>query len=186
VLAGRPAKRLATMELLASTTAAGTPLDPQHLGRHLTAMHRVARALCAGDGGRNAEPDDLVQDALERVLRRPRTIHTDAGPYLMQAVRHAYLDRRRARGARVVTTPELAEAVATDVRATAAPALAVEVREVLGTIHALPAAYRQAVVALDVLGYSAREASEATGVPTGTLESRAHRGRAKVVAALAA
>ena len=61
-----------------------------------------------------------------------------------------------------------------------------EARAILDAIRALPEQYRDAVLALDVAGYSAHEAAQATGVPPGTLESRAHRGRARVVAELAA
>jgi RNA polymerase sigma-70 factor (ECF subfamily) len=157
-------------------------LDGSHLPQHLVRMERVARSLCASDRRADADADDLVQDTLERVLRRPRTIHGDAGAYLLQALRHTHLDRCRAQKARITTIPEPEGFEAADPHAAARMAQRTEARAILDAIEALPAQYREAVLALDVAGYSAREASEVTGVPQGTLESRAHRGRARVVA----
>jgi RNA polymerase sigma-70 factor (ECF subfamily) len=157
-------------------------LDGSHLPHHLVRMERVARSLCASDRRADADADDLVQDTLERVLRRPRRVHGDPGAYLLQALRHTHLDHHRAQKARVTTIPEPEGFEAPDPRAATRMTERLEARAILDAIEALPARYRQAVLALDVAGYSAREASEATGVPQGTLESRAHRGRARVAA----
>jgi RNA polymerase sigma-70 factor (ECF subfamily) len=157
-------------------------LDGSHLPEHLVRMGRVARSLCASDRRADADADDLVQDTLERVLRRPRAVHGDPGAYLLQALRHTHLDRCRAHRARPATVPQPDGFDAADPRATDRAALRAEAAAIFTAIGALPPAYRQAVLALDVAGFSAREASQATGVPQGTLESRAHRGRSRVVA----
>jgi RNA polymerase sigma factor (sigma-70 family) len=161
-------------------------LDGSHLPEHLVRMERVARSLCASDRRADADADDLVQETLERVLRRPRRIHGDAGAYLLQALRRTHLDRRRAQKARIATVPEPEGFEAPDPHAADRMTLRSQARAIVEAIGALPAAYRDAVLALDVAGFSAREASRATGVPAGTLESRAYRGRARVMAAVAA
>jgi RNA polymerase sigma-70 factor (ECF subfamily) len=157
-------------------------LDGSHLPEHLVRMERVARSLCASDRRADGDADDLVQDTLERVLRRPRVVHGDPGAYLLQALRHTHLDRRRAQQARVRTIPEPEGFEAADPHAGERMTQRTEAKAILDAIKALPEQYREAVLALDVAGYTAREAAAATGVPPGTLESRAHRGRARVVA----
>jgi RNA polymerase sigma-70 factor (ECF subfamily) len=53
-------------------------------------------------------------------------------------------------------------------------------REVRAAISELPAHYRDAVVAVDVIGLPYAEAAEALGVADGTIMSRLYRGRAAV------
>jgi RNA polymerase sigma-70 factor (ECF subfamily) len=178
---------------MASTVlSAGSPalrsrrLDGRHLAGHLGHLERAARALCAGDRRGDGDAEDLVQETLERVLRRPRVVTGDPGLYLLQALRHTYLDRRRAQRSRVRAVPQPADFDAPDPRASEDLALRVEAREVLAAIRDLPRPYREAVLMLDVAGYTAREAAARLGVPQGTLDSRAFRGRARVLAAVAA
>lgn len=187
----RGRRRGSTLCGMTPLPSSGTPhtmaplvLGGSHLPGHLVRMERVARSLCAADRRADGDADDLVQDTLERVLRRPRTIHGDPGAYLLQALRHTHLDRRRAQDARVATIPEPEGFEAADPVAADRMTLRGEAKAILDAIAALPEQYRKAVLALDVAGYTAREASAATGVPQGTLESRAHRGRARVVAAV--
>ena len=50
----------------------------------------------------------------------------------------------------------------------------------LDAVHQLDSPYRETLVAIDVLGLSYAEGSDALGVPVGTIMSRLHRGRSKV------
>ena len=47
-------------------------LDPERLPDHIDALYRAARAMC----GNRYDAEDLVQETLEMVLRRPRWIRT--------------------------------------------------------------------------------------------------------------
>ena len=82
-----------------STYAAPRPLDPERLASHMERLTRVARHLC----GRHGDPDDLVQDTFERVLRRPRVVNGSESAYLVQAMRNTHLSRLRAAASRVRT-----------------------------------------------------------------------------------
>ena len=51
-------------------------------------------------------------------------------------------------------------------------------------LDTLPPEQRDAIVAIDIEGYSVAEASELLGVPTGTIKSRCARGRTKLAVVL--
>ena len=65
------------------------------------------------------------------------------------------------------------------------PEAAIEARALFAIIAQLPAAFREALVAVDVVGLSYREAGAAFGVPEATITTRLHRARARVAAELA-
>jgi RNA polymerase sigma-70 factor (ECF subfamily) len=56
---------------------------------------------------------------------------------------------------------------------------------VFAAISVLPADFRDALVAIDVVGLSYREAARALGVREATITTRLYRGRQRVVHALA-
>ena len=60
-----------------------------------------------------------------------------------------------------------------------------EASELFGAISALPADFRDAVVAIDVLGLSYREAARVLDVREATITTRLHRGRQRLVRELA-
>jgi RNA polymerase sigma-70 factor, ECF subfamily len=64
------------------------------------------------------------------------------------------------------------------------PEAAIETREVYAAITALPDDYRDALVAIDVVGMSYREAARALRVREGTVTSRLHRARGRVAESL--
>jgi RNA polymerase sigma-70 factor, ECF subfamily len=165
-----------------STYAAPRPLNPERLAFHMERLVRVARHLC----GRHGDPEDLVQDTFERVLRRPRVVTGSESAYLVQAVRNTHLSRLRAAASRVRTTalPEDFEFV--DAAAEDRPMSAQRAREVLDAIAALPRGFREAVVLVDVHGYRAGDAARELGIAEGTLHSRLHRGRTQVARACGA
>ena len=162
-----------------SSIAASRPLDPERLSFHMERLTRVARHLC----GRHGDAEDLVQDTFERVLRRPRVVTGSEVAYLVQAVRNTHLSRLRSASSRVRTTalPEDFEPV--DHGAEDRPISARRAREVLDAVAALPKAFREAVVMVDVNGYRAGDAARELGIAEGTLHSRLHRGRAQVARA---
>jgi DNA-directed RNA polymerase specialized sigma24 family protein len=71
-----------------------------------------------------------------------------------------------------------------DLRTGTQPPAAAEAREVFAAIAALPANYRDALVAIDVAGLSYKEAAKALRVREGTLTSRLYRARSQVAKSL--
>jgi RNA polymerase sigma-70 factor (ECF subfamily) len=162
-------------------SAAPTLLDPGRLHLHLPRLRRLATYL---SGSRDAG-DDLVQDTLERILRTPRRIHGDEYPYLTRALRNTHVDNARAAARRPQTVELVADAA--DARRDGVQdraATVLEARDVLAAVAALPDGYRSVVVAVDVQGCSYQEAAERLGVPVGTVMSRLHRGRRRVLEAV--
>jgi RNA polymerase sigma-70 factor (ECF subfamily) len=152
-------------------------LDPQSLPRHVDRLYRAAWALC----GSREDAEDLVQETFARVLARPRVIRgEDELYYLMRALRNTYLTSRRSAARRPVTAASLEDVIVADPRVTDRPAEAVEVKELYATIAELPPDFRLALVAVDVLGLSYREAARALKVREATITTRLFRARGQV------
>ncbi len=153
-------------------------LDPQSLPQHVDRLHRAAWALC----GSRHDAEDLVQETFARVLARPRILHgQDELAYLMQVLRNTFLTQRRTASRR----PQNAQATIEDIepadpRTGDRPEEAAQAQEVFGAIAALPENYRLALVAVDVLGLSYREAAKALGTREATIATRVFRGRERV------
>ena len=174
----RPARRSAVDQPVAN---AMRTLDPQSLSTHLDRLYRAAWALC----GSREDAEDLVQETFARVLSRPRVIHGDDDLYyLMRVLRNTFLTGRRTASRRPVTVATLEDVIAADPRPTSRPERAFEVQEVYATIAALPEDFRLAVVAVDVLGLSYREAARALRVREATLTTRLFRARRQIAARL--
>jgi RNA polymerase sigma-70 factor, ECF subfamily len=149
-------------------------LDPQSLTKHVDRLYRAAWALC----GSREDAEDLVQETFARVLSRPRVLHGDDEVYyLMRVLRNTFLTGLRTASRRPLTVATLEDVLAADPRPTNRPQQALEVNEIYETIATLPEDFRLAVVAVDVLGLSYREASKALRVREATLTTRVFRGR---------
>jgi RNA polymerase sigma-70 factor (ECF subfamily) len=149
-------------------------LDPQSLTQHVDRLYRAAWALC----GSREDAEDLVQETFARVLSRPRVLHGENDLYyLMRVLRNTFLTGRRTAGRRPVTVATLDEVAAADPQPMGQPERALEMQEVYATIAALPDHFRLALVAVDVLGLSYREAARALRVREATLTTRLFRAR---------
>jgi RNA polymerase sigma-70 factor, ECF subfamily len=156
-------------------------LDPQSLTQHVDRLYRAAWALC----GSREDAEDLVQETFARVLSRPRVLHgDDEAYYLMRVLRNTFLTGRRTASRRPVTVAELEDVVTPDPRPMGRPEQAFEVQEVYATIAELPENFRLALVAVDVLGLSYREAARSLRVREATLTTRLFRARKQVAARL--
>jgi RNA polymerase sigma-70 factor (ECF subfamily) len=162
------------MDAMASRPLAIRPLDPSRLARHTDALYRAAWAL----SGSAHDAADLVQETFVNVLARPRLIRGSELGYLLRALRNAHADRRRAAARRPVTV-ELRDDDGVPV-----PDGAVDARAVMEAIAAAPPQFRDAVIAVDLLGLSYAEAARQLGAPEDTIASRLHRGRAHVARGL--
>lgn len=150
-------------------------LDPTALTDHIQTLNRVARSLCQS----RDDADDLVQDTLARVLGRPRLLHgiSDRG-YLLRALRNTHADRYRAALRQPATVPLL------DGEPWAGSSAAFNAGELMTAIAAAPQPYRDAVLAVDVVGLSYQQAAGCLRTCEATITSRLFRGRHHVARAL--
>ena len=156
-------------------------LDPEALGDHIDRLYRAARSLT----GSREDAEDLVQETLDRVLRKPRLLRSedDLG-YLLRVLRNTFISTRRTAARRPQTSapPETLELV--EDPSAVQPEARMEAAELYATIAALPPDFRDAVVAVDVMGMSYREAATALRVREATITTRLHRGRQRIAQAL--
>ncbi len=116
-----------------------------------------------------------------RVLARPRMLRRhDELPYLLQVLRNVYLTSLRTASRRPRTVALPADPDRTLVSSRGDPEIALEHRELLIAIAALPADFRDAIVAVDIVGVSYREAAHALGTSEATITSRVYRARQRV------
>jgi RNA polymerase sigma-70 factor (ECF subfamily) len=157
-------------------------LDPQSLNQHVDRLYRAAWGLC----GSREDAEDLVQETFAKVLTRPRVIHGDDDLfYLMRVLRNTFLTNRRTASRRPQTVATLEDVVTADPKPIGRPEQALEIQEVYSTIAELPEDFRMALVAIDVLGLSYREAARALNVREATITTRLFRARKQVAALLA-
>ncbi len=152
-------------------------LDPEALGDHIDRLYRAAWSLC----GSREEAEDLVQETFERVLRRPRFLHSedDLG-YLLRVLRNTFFSQRRAAGRRPQTTALPDDIDLVEDRSAPAAESRLESAELYAAIARLPDDFRDALVAIDVVGLSYREAARALRVREATITTRLHRARQRV------
>jgi RNA polymerase sigma-70 factor (ECF subfamily) len=144
-------------------------------------LYRAAWALC----GSREDAEDLVQETFARVLAKPRVLRgEDELYYLMRVLRNTFLTGRRTASRRPQTVATLDDVAPADSRPMRQPERALEVSELYGAIAALPEDFRLALVSVDVLGLSYREAARSLQVREATLTTRLHRARKQVAARL--
>ena len=150
-------------------------LDPARLPDHIDRLYRAAYAL----SGSRHDAEDLVQETFAQVLKRPRFVTADHElGYLLRALRNTHYSRHRTASRRPVTVT-LADDIAGPV---AAPAF--DAREIMQAVASAPAVFRDAVIAVDIVGMSYREAARALRTREATLTTRLHRGRQHVARVL--
>ena len=158
-------------------TVGGRQLDREHLGDHVDRLFRAAWALC----GSREDAEDLVQDTYARVLAKPRFLRNDDDiGYLLGVLRNTHISRHRTAQRRPQTTALPEDREPLDPSGARRPEDAVEAGEVFSLIAALPQDFRDALVAVDVVGLSYAEAAHALGTKEATITSRLYRARARV------
>jgi RNA polymerase sigma-70 factor (ECF subfamily) len=146
-------------------------LEPAGLPDHIDALYRAACALC----GSRYDAEDLVQETFARVLKHPRFVRRDHEVgYLLRALRNTHYNQHRAASRRPATVP-LIEDVAP---ASSEPSFAAS--ELMQAVASAPPVYRDAVIAVDIMGMSYREAARTLRAREATITTRLHRGRQHV------
>jgi RNA polymerase sigma-70 factor, ECF subfamily len=149
-------------------------LDPNRLPDYIDPLYRAAWAFC----GSPHDADDLVQETFVKVLKRPRLIRDgNELSYLMRALRNTYSTHYR-----VVARHPTRELYDDDVVST--DESTIRARELMEAISSAPPLFRDAVIAVDVLGLSYREAARSLETVEATITSRLYRGRQHVARAL--
>jgi RNA polymerase sigma-70 factor (ECF subfamily) len=150
-------------------------LEPARLGDYIDALYRAARALC----GSRHDAEDLVQETFARVLKRPRFVRRDHElGYLLRALRNTHYSHHRAAARRPQTTELVIEVPDPASEAEFAAS------EILHAVTSAPPAFRDAVIAVDIMGMSYKEAARALRAREATLTTRLHRGRQHVARVL--
>jgi RNA polymerase sigma-70 factor, ECF subfamily len=151
-------------------------LDPAALPDHIDALYRAAWALC----GSRYDAEDLVQTTFAHVLKRRRVIRSgNERGYLLRALRNTYSSRYRTLAARPKIVPLLEQHTHSD--ADPAPSSA---RQIMEAIATAPPLFRDAVIAVDILGLSYLEAAQSLGTREATITTRLYRGRQHIAGEL--
>jgi RNA polymerase sigma-70 factor, ECF subfamily len=156
-------------------------LDRKDLGDHIDRLYRAAWGL----SGSREDAEDLVQETFAKVLREPRLLRSedDIG-YLLRVLRNTFASHRRAAARRPRTAPLPDEPdLLEDPHAVQAESR-VESNELYALISALPAEFRDALIAVDLVGLSYREAARSLRVREATITTRLHRARQRVARSL--
>jgi RNA polymerase sigma-70 factor (ECF subfamily) len=155
-------------------------LDPHAAAAHLTRLNRLAYSLC----GSASLADDLTQETYLRVLSRPRRLRgAREFPYLARTLRNVLHDHLRAQRRRPALVSD--EQLADQPNTRADPELAARATEVYAGIARLPDPLRDVVAAVDLAGLTYAETASVLDLPVGTVMSRLHRARGRLVDALA-
>jgi RNA polymerase sigma-70 factor (ECF subfamily) len=160
---------------------ASRTLDPERLGDHLDRLYQAAWGLC----GSREDAEDLVQETYAKILRKPRLLRSDDDlGYLLRVLRNTYFSSRRTASRRLSPDPLPDELDRVEDKSAVGPQEALEARELYALIAELPEGFRDALVAVDLLGLSYREAAHALRVREATITTRLHRGRVRLAKAL--
>jgi RNA polymerase sigma-70 factor, ECF subfamily len=168
-------------ELLAAHVAGDPAAFEELVRRHRDRLWAVALRTT----GDPEEAADALQDALISAFRRADQFRGDSAvtTWLHRIVVNASLDRLRRRAVRYAQplpddNDDLPGAVVAD------PTDYLDRREtqlvVTAALAELPEEQRDAVILVDVEGWSVEDAARMLGCPEGTVKSRCFRGRAKL------
>ena len=152
--------------------SAGDPLTGE-ITAHVAALRRYALVLV----GDPHEADDLVQEAITRVLSHMRAWRPvrDLRAYLFTTMHNVFIDSTRKRHNRASHVP--IDDVLGSLSAPATQARRLEFRDLLQGLAALPEQQREVLLLVGLEGMSYLETARILDVPIGTVMSRLSRGR---------
>ena len=146
-------------------------MDYEQVLPYIPNLRRYARALV---GDRDAA-DDLVQDTLERAVRKFHLWRPgDLRAWLFSVMHNVFVNQLKAR--RISPAQEVDENLA----GTANTAAVTDLRDLERGLAKLPAEQREVLLMVGLEDMSYAEVSRALGVPMGTVMSRLSRAREKL------
>src|SRR4029450_10366923 len=143
------------------------------IAREIPFLHRYALALL-----RNPDAaDDLVQDCLERALRKCQLWQRQGSmrSWLFRMLYHVFLNTRQTRHRESLSVP--LEAIESTLAESPRQEQYIECRDIADTLAQLPEQQYAAIILIALEGLSYHEAAWMLGIPVGTLRSRLSRGR---------
>jgi RNA polymerase sigma-70 factor (ECF subfamily) len=153
-------------------------LDPHELPAHTDRLFRAAWAMC----GSREVAEDLVQETFAKMLEKRRVVRGGSDlAYLLRGLHNTFISTRRAAGSRPQLSAVDVELAPSAIATRAHPETSAHVREIFAAIAALPEDFREALVAVDVVGLSYEEAASSLGVKQSTLATRIFRARSDVM-----
>ena len=147
-------------------------MERAEIAAHIPRLRRYARAL-AGDSHR---ADDLVQDTLERALTKFHLWRhgSDLRAWMFSIMHNVFINQLKAR--REFALEEAVEA-GLESPPQSDP---LELRDLDAALRRLPVEQREVLLLVGLEQLSYAEASQALGVPVGTVMSRLSRGRERL------
>jgi RNA polymerase sigma-70 factor (ECF subfamily) len=146
---------------------------------HLDMLYNLARRMTSS----RHEAEDLVQETYVRALRGWRRRPPDqVRPWLAAICLNTARSAYRYRGARPteVLEPQPGVDVASPLDTAAAAIARIDGDAVHHALGQLPAAQREAIILMDLCGFTAAQVAGLTGVPRGTILARVHRGHKRL------
>lgn len=131
--------------------------------------------------------EDVTQEAFLRAFRAIASYRGQAkfSSWLLRIVRNCAIDAYRKTRRETPLDERVGEPWGTERAPGRAPAPSEDRIRIVEAIRALPMALREPFVAIEVLGFNYREASDILGMRIGTVKSRMHRARTILAQALA-
>jgi len=150
------------------------PFEP-----HIPRLRRYALALLRDRG----QADDLVQDTLERALRKINLFHrgTDLRAWLFAIMHNVYVNQVRASVNRRALAPE----TASEEPAQATVDDSATMRDLSNALERLAPEQREVILLVGLEQLSYEETAHVLEVPIGTVMSRLARGRERLRALMA-
>jgi RNA polymerase sigma-70 factor (ECF subfamily) len=147
----------------------------QELVALLPRLRRFAATLTGGAG----DADDLVQDAIERALRKRHlwVPGTRLDSWIFKIMQNAWIDTVRARRVRQTAPLDVDGFDPPGVDGRTAMEAHLTLARTRAVLARLPAEQAAVVALVLVEGYTYREAADILGVPEGTVTSRLFRAR---------
>jgi RNA polymerase sigma-70 factor (ECF subfamily) len=177
-------RELSDRELMAAHVAGDSQAFSELVSRHRDRLWSVSLRTT----GDPEEASDALQDALISAFRRADQYRGEAAvtTWLHRIVVNAGLDRLRRRAVRPTTTlPDHNDYNGLEL---VEPRDAITEREnwieISAALAELPQDQMEAIILVDVQGYSVEAAAKELNCPTGTIKSRCSRGRAKLAETL--
>jgi len=177
-------RELSDRELMAAHVAGDSQAFSELVSRHRDRLWSVSLRTT----GDPEEASDALQDALISAFRRADQYRGEAAvtTWLHRIVVNAGLDRLRRRAVRpTITLPDHNENSGLEL---VEPRDAIAEREnwieISAALAELPQDQREAIILVDVQGYSVEAAAKELNCPPGTIKSRCSRGRAKLAESL--
>jgi RNA polymerase sigma-70 factor (ECF subfamily) len=151
-------------------------MERAEIAAHIPRLRRYARAL-AGDSHR---ADDLVQDTLERALTKFHLWRhgSDLRAWMFTIMHNVFINQLKAR--RELALDDAVE----DGLQSAPQSDPLELRDLDTALRRLPVEQREVLLLVGLEQLSYAEASQALGVPVGTVMSRLSRGRERLRAVM--